>query len=436
MAKLRRGALSRTTKVGLVTCILSLLVGSGVYGFFFLSASASTPTLTRQAFPLTEPTLRYGLAIDTLQLSVDTIQSGQTLSDLFAKIGVPGESIYPLSIAADSVMDLRALRAGKEYTVIDDADTEGPDFLVYQPSVYEYIRLDLQGTQRTERVKLPVVTEIHEAAGVIESSLWNAMVGNGHSFELTDKMENALQWSIDFHHVQPNDAFKLVYEKDIVNGEEAAVGPVKAAYYRTTGREYYAFYFDDKNNGELSGYYDQEGRPMKATFLKAPVKYGRMSSAFNLRRFHPVLKRTRPHYGTDYAAPYGTPILAVGDGVVVEATRRGGNGNFVKLRHNKRIQTQYLHMQRFGEGIRPGTHVQQGQVIGYVGSTGLATGPHVCFRYWQDGKQVDHTKLELPPAQPLPDSLMPEFLLVKNQLMLQLETIQLPVSDSLKVATP
>ena len=284
--KLRRAVSSRTAKLSLTACLLSLLVGSGIYGFFFLNAATPTPTLTRQAFPLTEPTLRYGLAIDTLQLSVDTIHDGQTLSDLLAKIGVAGEKIFPLSVEADSVMDLRSLRAGKLYTVINDPDTEGPDFLVYQPSVYEYIRLDLRGTGQTERVSYPVTTTMKEAAGVIESSLWNAMVGNGHSFELTDKMEDALQWSIDFHHVQPDDAFKLVYESDIVNGEEAAVGTVKAAFYRTTGRDYYAFYYQDET-GDLSGYYDKEGHPMKTTFLKAPLKYGRMSSRYNLRRFHP-----------------------------------------------------------------------------------------------------------------------------------------------------
>ena len=165
---------------------------------------------------------------------------------------------------------------------------------------------------------------------------------------------------------------------------------------------------------------------MNKGFLKSPVKYSRISSSFNRNRFHPVLKRRRPHLGTDYAAPYGTPILSVGDGVVVEATRRGGNGNFVKVRHDKTYQTQYLHMQKFAKGISPGVHVKQGQTIGYVGSTGLATGPHVCFRFWKNGKQVNHRKLEFPPPKPLPEVEMPDFLKVREAFVAKLAAMEYP----------
>lgn len=434
-AKLKNIKLPRLVKYSLFASIFSLVLASGLYGIFFLNSSAPEPVrLSERSFPIVEPTIRFGLAIDTLSLKVDTILEGQTLSNLLTDAGIEASELYPITQEADSIMDLRALRAGRVYTLVDDPDTEGQDFFVYQPSVYEYIRLDLQGTQRSERRKLPVETKIATAGGLIESSLWNAMVGNGHSFELTDKMEDALKWSIDFYHVQPNESFRLVYEKDFVEGKAAAVGPVKAAHYHTASKDYYAFYYEDPC-GDFTGYYDMEGHPMKSTFLKAPLKYGRISSRYNLRRFHPVLKRTRPHYGTDYAAPYGTPIHSVADGVIAEAGRRGGNGNFVKVRHNQTYTTQYLHMQNFAEGIRPGVHVSQGQVIGYVGSTGLATGPHVCFRFWENGKQVDHTKLNFPPAEPLPASMMDDYMAHKNALLAQLEAIQLPVAtDSLTVS--
>lgn len=432
--RLKNGKLPRFAKLSLAASVVSIILASGLYGLLFLNSSAPTPLrLSQQSFPLAEPNLRYGVALDTLSFSVDTIMEGQTLSDLLGAAGVDASSIYPISVEADSVMDLRSLRAGRTYTLLDDEDTEGQDFFVYQPSVYEYIRLDLQGEGRTERVKLPVTTEMSTAGGRIESSLWNAMVGNGHSFELTDKMEDALKWSIDFYHVQPNETFKLVYEKEYVEGEEAGIGPVKAAYYHTASKDYYAFYYPGDKEGNHAGYYDLEGAPMKSTFLKAPLKYGRISSKYNLRRFHPVLKRTRPHYGTDYAAPYGTPIHSVADGVIAEAGRRGGNGNFVKVRHNKQYTTQYLHMQKFAEGIRPGVHVSQGDVIGYVGSTGLATGPHVCFRFWENGRQVDHTKIDFPTAEPLPDSLLQDFLIYKEDLFLELQGIALPAP---KIAEP
>ncbi|MEM7571894.1 MAG: peptidoglycan DD-metalloendopeptidase family protein [Bacteroidota bacterium] len=405
--------------------------------FLFLQSSNAGPSaeLSEQAFPLVEPELHFGLAVDTLAWTTDTIQSGQTLSDLLTSAGLSGQENFNVSQVAAELFPLTALRAGRLYHLLDDADTEGPDWFVYQPNVYEYVRLDLQGGTASERVELPVTVEIDQAGGRIESSLWNAMVGNGHSFELTDKMEDALQWSVDFYHVQAGEEFRLLYQRDYIEGEEAGLGRVLAANYETGSKDFYAFWYDSPN-GEQDGYYDCEGHPMKSTFLKSPVRYSRISSSYNLRRFHPVLRRTRPHYGTDYAAPYGTPIQAVSDGTISKAAYTRGNGNYVKIRHNQQISTQYLHMQRFAEGIRPGVHVSQGDVIGYVGSTGLATGPHVCFRFWKDGKQIDHTKLEFPPAEPLPDSLLPEFFALRDAYLEELIPIQIPDSTAVNTVTP
>ncbi|MEO0732235.1 MAG: peptidoglycan DD-metalloendopeptidase family protein, partial [Bacteroidota bacterium] len=312
---------------------------------------------------------------------------------------------------------------------VDDTDTKGPDFLVYQPSIYEYVRLDLQAQDRDERVRLPVRTEMAGAAGKIKSSLWNAMTDAGMSYELTDRMESALQWSVDFYHVQPGDQFQLHYEKKFVEGEEAAPGQVMAARYSTGGEDIYAFYYESPDSLH-SGYFGLNGEPMKSTFLKAPLKFSRISSRYNLRRFHPIQKRIKPHYGTDYAAPYGTPILSVADGVIVERGRRGGNGNFVKVRHSKQYTTQYLHMQRFKDGQSVGSRVKQGDVIGYVGSTGLATGPHVCFRFWKDGKQIDHTKLRFPAAKSLPVEHMADFLARRDAYLLKLNALGSPVQDT------
>lgn len=423
--QLRPRKKATTVQLSFIITVLCLLLGSGLYGFINIGSSKPPPELSEKAFPLVEPQVRFGIAIDTVVLSTDTIQNGQTLSDLFAALGLGADKIHLLSQEADRLMNVKAMRAGKVYHVINDPDTETADFFVYQPSVYEYVLLDLQDFSRSKKVQLPVVTEIAFAGGVIESSLWNAMVGNGYSYDLTSKMEAALKWSIDFYHVQPDDAFKLVYEKDFVAGEEAAIGPVQAAYYKTSSKEFYAYYYSSED-GSIKGYFDKEGRPMKSGFLKSPLQYGRISSAYNLQRFHPILKYTRPHYGTDYAAPYGTPILAVGDGTVTHAENKGGNGNYVRISHNDKLQTQYLHMQGFAKGIRPGVRVSQGDVIGYVGSTGLATGPHVCFRFWKNGEQIDHTKLDFPPAEPLPDSLLPDFFQRRDALDLQLQAIELP----------
>ena len=395
-----------------------------------MSAPQPAPALSAQAFPMVTPTLRYGVAIDTFELRVDTIQNGQTLSDILTAQGMSNQQSFDYANTFNAMLDVRHLRAGKVFSVLDNPKTKGPDYLVYQPSIYEYVKLDLKGKGGDERVELPVETEIAIAGGVIESNLWNAMTGAGMSYSLTDRMEDALQWSVDFYHVQPEDRFQLVYEKKMVEGEvEAAPGMVKAARYSSHGEDIYAFWFESPDT-TYSGYFGLNGEPMKSTFLKSPLRFSRMSSAFNLTRFHPVLKRIKPHLGTDYAAPYGTPIMSVADGVIIERGRRGGNGNFVKVKHNDTYTTQYLHMQKFEEGQRVGTRVRQGETIGYVGSTGLATGPHVCFRFWEKGRQIDHTKLRFPPAKAMPDSLMAGFIEQRDAYLTQLNSVGEPLQDT------
>ena len=409
---------------------LCLLLGAGaVYSLTSVAPPPPPPALSAQAFPLTAPTVRYGVATDTFALRTDTIREGQTLSDILALQDLDNQRIFDAANEFNALLDVRGLRAGRTYVILDDPDTEGADFLAYQPSVYEYVRLDLRGTDRSERVRLPVRSEESLAAGRIESSLWNAMTGAGMSYALADRMEDALQWSVDFYHVQPDDAFQLLYEKELVEGKEAAPGRVKAARYSTGGDDIYAFYYCSPDS-TYAGYFGLNGEPMKSTFLKSPVRFSRMSSRFNLRRFHPVQKRIKPHLGTDYAAPRGTPILATADGVIVERGRRGGNGNFVKVRHNKQFTTQYLHMSRFEAGQSVGTRVRQGETIGYVGSTGLATGPHVCYRFWKDGRQIDHTKLRFPPAKTMPDSLLPAFEQLRDVYLARLNQVGEPVQDT------
>lgn len=397
--------------------LASLAVLGFVFGMFLSKNTQSTPQIQAalsasekielSAFPVTIPTIKYGFAIDTFQfVKQDTIRSGQFLGTILNNQKMDYLAIEQLEKNAKDIFDVRNLRVNKSYTIFSRDTTGVADYFVYEPSVYEYIVFHLQGDLEVTKVVRPITTKIKSAAGIIESSLWNALTDNGMSFELAAKMEDALQWSIDFHHLQKNDKFKMVYEQNYIDGKEVGVGSVHAAYYKNFSKEFYSIYFEDTTN---EGYYDREGRPMNNGFLRSPVKYSRISSRYNLNRYHPILKRRRPHFGTDYAAPYGTPILAVGNGVVLEATRRGGNGNFVKIKHDATYQTQYLHMQKFAPGIRPGANVKQGDVIGYVGSTGLATGPHVCFRFWMNGKQVNHLNLNFPPPEPLPETDLPKF---------------------------
>lgn len=396
--------------------------------------NAENDAIQLSAFPVTVPTLKYGFAIDTFQVFDGEIQNGQFLADLLLSQKVDYPSIEKVVANAKGVFSVNSLRVGQPYTFLTKDSTARADYFIYEPNIYEYVIFHLKDDMKVERIERPITTKINAAAGEIESSLWQAMTDGGMSFELADKMEDALQWAVDFHHLQKEDQFKLVYDEKFVEGEFAGVGNVYAAYYKNASKEFYAIYYESEDS-KIKGYYDLEGRPMKGAFLKAPVKYSRISSYYNLNRFHPILKRRRPHYGTDYAAPYGTPILAVGDGVITTASYTNGNGNYVKIKHDKTYETQYLHMQKFAKGIRSGAYVSQGQVIGYVGSTGLATGPHVCFRFWQNGKQINHLKLNFPNPEPLPESEMPRFSEIRDAYLAQLQSAQFVETSTEEVET-
>jgi murein DD-endopeptidase MepM/ murein hydrolase activator NlpD len=386
-----------------------------------LTAALPTP-IELGNLPIVQPTLKYGFALDTFNVKENIIKSGQVFADILLAHKVDYPTIEKLVENTKSVFNVNKLVAGSNYTILHKDSTQTADYFIYEPNVYEYVVFDLKDKLSATLVKRPVLTEVRASAGIIKSSLWDAMVGNGMSFELAAKMEDALQWSIDFHHVQTNDQFKLIYNQDYIEEKPVAIGDLHAAYFKSGTNEYHAIYYKSADS-DIEGYYDLKGQPMKKGFLKAPLKYSRISSRYNLKRFHPVLKRTKAHLGTDYAAPYGTEIFAVGDGVVEIAGHTGGNGNYVKIKHDETYQTQYLHMQKFAKGIRSGVHVKQGQVIGYVGSTGLATGPHVCFRFWMNGKQVNHLAIKFPPAKPLPATEMVKFEKIRDLYLEQFRSM-------------
>jgi len=398
------------------------------------AAIGDSTSASLDAFPITVPTVRYGFALDTFQTKEGVFKSGEVLGNLLGDYGIGPVAIQTLLDNSTGQFSVRDLRAGKPYLLLSKDTSKGLDYMIYEPSLYEYFVFHLQDSLHVEHIKRPVVVVPQIAEGQIESSLWAAMEKNGASPALIAKLEDALQWSIDFHHLQKDDEFKALYDQHFVENQMVDPGKVYAASYKTGDKTIYAIHFEHK--GE-NGYYDLEGRPMNKGFLKAPLKFSRISSHFNMSRLHPILRRVRPHLGTDYAAPYGTPILSVGNGVVIEAGFKGGNGNYVKIQHNKRITTQYLHMQGFARGIRRGVQVSQGQVIGYVGSTGLATGPHVCFRFWMDGKQVNHLKFNFPPPEPLPKEELPAFFQHRDSLLQKLgvdATVLKKAADSNRLA--
>ncbi len=429
----------RSELFGTLGFIAICLVGIGLLPYFpgpngKYATASMLPTYEKQkiqSLPVAVPTLKYGFALDTFHVTVDTIADNQFLSEILLPHKVKYADIDQLARNVKDTFAVTKLRAFKPYTILSKDTSQSADYFIYEPDVYSYVVYDLKKLEATTHQR-KVTTVRKESAGIIESNLWNAMVDNGLSIELIDRMEGIFQWSLDFHHIQPGDRFKVMYDERLIDGKTVGVGKIHGGYFKNYDNEYYGIYHE---NGKFKGYYDENAAPMKSPFLKAPIKFSqfRISSSYNLRRFHPVLKRTRPHYGTDYAAAYGTPIVAVANGVVTHAAYGKGNGRYVKIKHDKVYQTQYLHMQKFGKGIKSGVHVKQGQVIGYVGSTGLATGPHVCFRFWKNGKQVNHRRLKLPNPEPMPESEKPLFYPARDKVIEQINAIPYPeVANTIK----
>jgi len=248
-------------------------------------------------------------------------------------------------------------------------------------------------------------------------------VGQGHSPYLGAELAAVFAWQVDFFSLRSGDHFKVIYEERYAGDEFVGIGDVKAAEFQHRGQTHRAFFL---NSDERRGYFDENGNSLEKELLKAPFRYSqRISSSFSRSRFHPILRERRPHYGTDYAAPTGTPILAVGDGIVTEAQRRGGNGNIVQIRHNGSYRTAYLHLNGFAPGIRKGVQVEQGQVIGYVGQTGLATGPHLCYRMYVNDRPINSVTADLPASESLDESLMPELDRTINRYRGLLDNLQL-----------
>ena len=395
-----------------ISCCIAALA---IYCFRYYSATSSENEVIAEEIAESQESepLKYGFNLNSFHLESLVLQPNQFLGDILYYNGINHGKIAELESKSREVYNVRRLRAGKKLTIVKSDPCGTAECLVYEPDPFSYILFDLRDSITITEIEKEVTVCQETMAGRIESSLWNAMTEAESPHSLISKMEDALGWSVDFPRAQKGDEFKLVYQTKYIDGESVGVGDLLGAYYKND-KEHYAIHFE---NEEYAGFYDLEGRATKRDFLKSPVRSSYISSSFNLRRFHPILKRRKPHLGTDYAAPHGTPIRAVSAGTIEIAGYSKGNGKYVKVRHNKEVQTQYLHMSRFAKGIRRGTRVSQGETIGYVGQTGLATGPHVCFRFWKNGRQVDHTRMNFPPPKPMAAEELPLFFKRKKEVM-------------------
>jgi len=385
-----------------------------------------TPTVTLE---IKQPKVVYGMTLkDNHNVIEDKIKRNQRLGDILEQYNVPAKLINQLSLISKKIFDPRKIAAGKDYTVIyEDDSVKTAKALVYEPNEIDYVVFKFDDSLSVDLHQREVITVEKTISGTIESTLSATIEDLGITPELTNKFVDIFGWQVDFQRLQKGDKFKLIFREQQVEGKSVGITQIDAIYFEHFNHPYYAFPFDQ---GDGISYFDAEGKSLRKALLKYPIEFTRISSRYTMSRFHPVQKRWKAHLGTDFAAPVGTPIRTVGDGIVLEAQYKSNNGNYVKIRHNGTYTTQYLHMSRIAAGIRPGMHVSQGQTIGYVGSTGLATGPHLCYRFWKNGVQVDALKADLPPSEPIKKSKMEEFEAIKQELTQKLNAIPTPEEKS------
>lgn len=367
--------------------------------------------------------LVYGIPVDSFERVEDKVKRNQFLHDILAPYGVSNLQLDYIGRKLKDTFDVRYMRAGRKYTILATKDSvKKANYFIYEIDNTDYVVYDFRDSVFAYTGRKPIETRRKETSGIINSSLYLTLQEQEANPTLAIELSEVFAWVVDFYRIQKGDWFKVIYDEKFVDGKSIGVSKIHAAIFNHYDLDYYAIWFEE---GDQADYFDQENNSCRRAFLKAPLKFSRISSRYSGRRFHPVLKRWKSHLGTDYAAPRGTPIRATGDGNIIAAAYSRGNGNYVKIRHNSVYTTQYLHMSKFASGIRTGKRVRQGQIIGYVGSTGLATGPHLCYRFWKNGQQVDALKVKIPPSEPIKEEYLRAYEKHKKKWMNQLDQIPL-----------
>ena len=372
--------------------------------------------------------MRWGICIDSLDVTDGVIGKNELLSGILLSNGVSPQTIHLLDRTSDSTWSVRKIQAGKPYHVIRERDSAATArYFVYEINKTDYVVYSLTDSIHSYIGTLPVDTVYNYISGSIQSSLWNAMIEQGASPDLAGMLSDVYSWTIDFFGIQKNDSFAVYFEELYADTVKVATGNILAANFITSDSCHYAFRY--RYHNERGEYFDEKGTSLRRAFLKAPLNYSRISSRFSNARVHPITKVVRAHHGVDYAAPSGTPVYSVGDGVVItKGWDSKGGGNYLKIKHNATYTTEYMHLRGFASGINQGTHVSQGQLIGYVGMTGMATGPHLDYRVFKNGTAIDPLSMDLPAVDPIAADDMPEYLKTVGKYM---EKIGLPMPDSL-----
>ena len=363
---------------------------------------------------VTIPKTEYGIVVDSFFVVKEKVKKNEFLSDILLKYGIDYSTIDFIARRTKDTFDVRKIRRGNNYTVICNNDTSLQAlYFAYEINPYRYVLYDFTDSLIVTKGQKEVITKTDTINGVITSSLWNSIVEANGDPNLANEFSEIYAWTIDFFGLQKGDTYEAIYEQQFIDGEYIELGKIIAAKFHHGGSDRLAFYFEQNNSGD---YFDEKGNSLQRTFLKAPLRYSRISSGFSNSRMHPVLKIRRPHHGIDYAAPTGTPVYTVGDGKIIKkGYQKRGGGNYVKIKHNGTYTTTYMHLKGFAKGIVVGKYLKQGDLIGYVGSTGLATGPHLDFRFYRNGKAINPLKVESPPSKPIDSTFLPQFDSVVSQ---------------------
>ncbi len=417
-----------TKKRILATAVILLIAVSLAFGLdYYYTGLHEAPEAENEYIP--EPIIEYGIVVDSFMVIKDEVKANENLSTILLKYNLDMGSIEQLVQNAAGIFDVRKIRAGNKYTVLLTTDSVNKaHYFIYESSPTKYIVFEAGDSLHVHAGEKEIEIRIKTASGTITSSLWNTMKEMNANPNLTIALSEIYAWTIDFYGIQKGDNFTALYEELFVDGEPIGLGNIITARFNHNGKDNFAFRYVQN---DIPDYFDEKGQSLRRAFLKSPLKFSRISSHFSHSRLHPVLRIRRPHHGVDYAAPKGTPVHSIGMGTVTDVRYAGGAGRMVKIKHNATYTTAYLHLSGYGPGIRQGARVQQGQVIGYVGSSGLSTGPHLDFRFYKNGTPVDPLKVESPPSIPVRKELMADYTKLRLDLGRKLDSLNIPSKASL-----
>ena len=368
---------------------------------------------------------QYGVCMDSLDINEYQIRSGDNPAAILDALGFSARETERITRVSATVLDPTKLRAGMCYYTFTTQDSVAViRYMAFAKSLTDYAVIDLSGDSvRAYEFNKPVSIKRHYAEGTITSSLWNVMKEKGADPLLALKLSDVFAWQIDFFDVKEGDSFRVMYDVAYIDDTTAlSIASIGGAVFTHQGKAFTAIPFTQDSVFE---YFDLEGNSLRKAFLKAPLDFFRITSRFSNARFHPILKRYRAHHGVDYAAPVGTPVKSIGTGTVVAKGYMGGGGNTLKVKHNSVYTTSYMHLSRYAKGIQVGSRVEQGQVIGYVGSTGLSTGSHLDFRVYKNGQAINPLQMEAPPSLPVKPELRDSFQVVKQKVLAELDSLRL-----------